>query len=235
METSITIDGLRCFIDSGVFNDAKYDYDTGVTTTEETQITKAMQLQRSGRVGRLSPGISVQITYAELEDSITPEILKANLQQVYLSMKRLGISSWPIWSKNYTIPKDAYVFSIKKDELNKIITGCLVHIIGFELFPEHRRVPDELNNPFGKALIQGYLNSVPNLFTPFNDKIIDFENADLVFISKSKNNDSNQAIEKAFKSCQKLIMYTPRSILMRGINPYCHCEMIVTGFNNKYL
>lgn len=52
LETSITIDGLRCVIDSGVFNDAKYDYDTGVTTTEETQITKAMQLQRSGRVGR---------------------------------------------------------------------------------------------------------------------------------------------------------------------------------------
>lgn len=54
-----------------------------------------------------------------------------NSKRVKNEESQMHVSSILVWSKNYTIPKNAFL--IKKDELNKIISGSLVHIIGFEL------------------------------------------------------------------------------------------------------
>ncbi len=56
-ETSITIDGVRVVIDSGLTRAPRFDPASGMTRLETTRISQASAEQRLGRAGRTAPGI----------------------------------------------------------------------------------------------------------------------------------------------------------------------------------
>ncbi len=56
-ETSITIEGVRIVIDSGLARVPRYEPDVGVTRLETERVTRAPGDQRRGRPGRTAPGI----------------------------------------------------------------------------------------------------------------------------------------------------------------------------------
>lgn len=96
-ETSLTIDGIKYVVDPGFAKQNNYNPRSGMESLVVTPISKASALQRTGRAGRTQPGKCFRLFTAhayehELEDSNTPEIQRANLGNVVLLLKSLGIN-----------------------------------------------------------------------------------------------------------------------------------------------
>lgn len=95
-ETSITIDGVRVVIDSGLARLPKFEPATGLTRLETVRAARAAVDQRAGRAGRTEPGIAMRLWRAEqtaaLEAFAPPEILEADLTGLVLDCAAWGVS-----------------------------------------------------------------------------------------------------------------------------------------------
>jgi ATP-dependent helicase HrpB len=93
-ETSITIEGVRIVIDSGVARVPRYEPDVGVTRIETVRVSRAAADQRRGRAGRTEPGICYRLwdepQTAALEPFARPEILAADLSSFALDLAAWG-------------------------------------------------------------------------------------------------------------------------------------------------
>lgn len=93
-ETSITIDGVRVVIDSGLMRVPRFSPRTGMSRLETVTVSRASADQRRGRAGRTAPGICYRLwTIAEdagLVERTTPEILSADLAPVALELAAWG-------------------------------------------------------------------------------------------------------------------------------------------------
>jgi ATP-dependent helicase HrpB len=94
-ESSITIEGIRIVIDSGVARIAADSPWTGLPSLEVRRISKASARQRAGRAGRTGPGRVIRLYTAEdferRPDHDTPEILRRELSQMCLHLEAAGI------------------------------------------------------------------------------------------------------------------------------------------------
>ncbi|HEY4631402.1 MAG TPA: ATP-dependent RNA helicase HrpA, partial [Blastococcus sp.] len=94
-ETSLTVPGIRYVIDPGTARISRYSHRTKVQRLPIEPVSQASARQRSGRCGRLGPGIAIRL-YTE-EDYLTrpeftdPEILRTNLASVLLQMAALDL------------------------------------------------------------------------------------------------------------------------------------------------
>ena len=89
-ETSLTIEGVRAVIDSGLARVACYDTRRGINTLMVEKISRASADQRSGRAGRIGPGIGVRL-WPEREHlhrvaNESPEIKRLDLSEVILTL-----------------------------------------------------------------------------------------------------------------------------------------------------
>ncbi|CAD7699242.1 unnamed protein product [Ostreobium quekettii] len=96
-ETSVTIDGIRYVIDTGLVKQNSYNPRSGMEQLLVTPVSKAAAQQRAGRAGRTAPGKCYRLYTAwsyehELEDNTIPEIQRTNLGNVVLMLKSLGIN-----------------------------------------------------------------------------------------------------------------------------------------------
>ncbi len=95
-ETSITIDGVRVVIDSGVARVPRYEPDVGLTRLETVRVSRAAADQRRGRAGRVEPGICYRLwdepQTAALAPYGQPEILAADLSPLVLDLAQWGIA-----------------------------------------------------------------------------------------------------------------------------------------------
>ncbi|MBN2163953.1 MAG: ATP-dependent helicase HrpB [Pontiellaceae bacterium] len=94
-ETSITIDGVRIVIDSGLARIARFDPNRGIDTLLVERISRASADQRAGRAGRTAPGSCIRL-WTEREHVARPmqqlpEILRHDLAEVVLTLKAGGI------------------------------------------------------------------------------------------------------------------------------------------------
>ena len=93
-ETSITIDGVRIVVDSGLARVPRYEPDVGVTRLETVRVSRAAADQRRGRAGRIEPGICYRLwdepQTAALEPYARPEILAADLSSFALDLAAWG-------------------------------------------------------------------------------------------------------------------------------------------------
>lgn len=95
-ETSITIDGVRIVIDSGLSRVPKFEPATGLTRLETVRASRASADQRAGRAGRTEPGIAIRLWRAEQTASLapfsSPEILEADLSGLLLDAAAFGVT-----------------------------------------------------------------------------------------------------------------------------------------------
>ncbi|MBN9069542.1 MAG: DEAD/DEAH box helicase, partial [Rhizobiales bacterium] len=95
-ETSITIDGVRIVIDSGLARLPKYEPSTGLTRLETVRVSRASADQRAGRAGRTAPGIAIRLWRAEQTAALpayaAPEIFEADLSGLLLDCAAFGVS-----------------------------------------------------------------------------------------------------------------------------------------------
>jgi ATP-dependent helicase HrpB len=93
-ETSITIEGVRIVVDSGLARVPRFEPDVGVTRLETVRVSRAAADQRRGRAGRIEPGICYRLwdepQTASLEPFARPEILSADLSSFTLDLAAWG-------------------------------------------------------------------------------------------------------------------------------------------------
>ena len=93
-ETSLTIEGIRVVIDSGLMRVPRFEPRSGMTRLETVRVSQASAEQRRGRAGRLAPGICYRLwrepEQAQLRPYNAPEILEADLAPLALELARWG-------------------------------------------------------------------------------------------------------------------------------------------------
>jgi ATP-dependent helicase HrpB len=93
-ETSLTIEGVRIVVDSGLARVPRYEPDVGLTRLETVRVSRAAADQRRGRAGRTEPGICYRLwdepQTASLEAYARPEILAADLSSFVLDLAAWG-------------------------------------------------------------------------------------------------------------------------------------------------
>lgn len=94
-ETSLTIDGVRLVIDSGMARIPRYDPNRGINTLLIEHISRAAADQRAGRAGRTAPGVCVRL-WTEQEQRgralhELPEIRRVDIAEAILNLKAAGV------------------------------------------------------------------------------------------------------------------------------------------------
>jgi len=95
-ETSLTIEGVRIVVDSGMARVPRYEPDIALTRLETVRASRAAVDQRRGRAGRTEPGICYRLWDEPQTASLTPytqpEILSADLSSLVLDLAQWGVS-----------------------------------------------------------------------------------------------------------------------------------------------
>ena len=94
-ETSLTIEGVRIVVDSGMARVPRYEPDIGLTRLETVRASRAAVDQRRGRAGRTEPGVCYRLwdepQTASLSAYTQPEILSADLSSLVLDVAQWGV------------------------------------------------------------------------------------------------------------------------------------------------
>jgi ATP-dependent helicase HrpB len=94
-ETSLTIEGVRVVVDSGLSRVPRYSPRTGMTRLATIKLSRASAEQRRGRAGRVAPGVCYRLWSrqedAALAERTAPEILQADLAPLALDLAAAGI------------------------------------------------------------------------------------------------------------------------------------------------
>jgi len=95
-ETSLTIEGVRVVIDSGLARVPVYEPNIGLTRLETVRVSRAAADQRRGRAGRTEPGVCYRLweeaATGALEPFVRPEILAADLAPLLLDCAAWGVT-----------------------------------------------------------------------------------------------------------------------------------------------
>jgi ATP-dependent helicase HrpB len=95
-ETSLTIDGVRVVIDSGLARVARFDPHRGINTLLIEKISRASAQQRLGRAGRTAPGHGIRLwterDHEQRPAQTLPEIRRLELSGALLTLKASGIA-----------------------------------------------------------------------------------------------------------------------------------------------
>lgn len=94
-ETSLTIDGVRIVVDSGLARRARYDRAAGSTRLATERASQAAVTQRAGRAARQAPGVAYRLweeaATAGMPTFDPPEILEADLSPLLLDCVLWGV------------------------------------------------------------------------------------------------------------------------------------------------
>src|SRR3954447_9598397 len=93
-ETSLTIQGVRIIVDSGLVRRSLFDPSTGMSRLETQRISRASAEQRQGRAGRVEAGVCYRVWSEGAQRSLAPftppEIVEADLAPLALELANWG-------------------------------------------------------------------------------------------------------------------------------------------------
>jgi ATP-dependent helicase HrpB len=137
-ETSLTIEGIRIVIDSGLMRVPRFDPTSGMTRLETVRVSQASAEQRRGRAGRLAPGLCFRLwreaEQAQLRPFNLPEMLEADLAPLALALARWGVSDPQVLSWLDPPPAAAYAQAyVLLGELGALDAGGRITAHGREM------------------------------------------------------------------------------------------------------
>ncbi|MEI9927733.1 MAG: ATP-dependent helicase HrpB [Sphingomonas sp.] len=95
-ETSLTLDGIRIVVDSGLARRPRYDRAAGMTRLVTERASQAAVTQRAGRAARQGPGVAYRLWEAAATAGLPrfdpPEILEADLSALTLDCALWGVA-----------------------------------------------------------------------------------------------------------------------------------------------
>lgn len=96
-ETSLTIDGVRVVVDSGLERRGRCDSVTSASRLETVPASQASAVQRAGRAGRTAPGVCYRLwteeNHSRRARSWEAEVLRADLMPVIMELASWGVDS----------------------------------------------------------------------------------------------------------------------------------------------
>ncbi|HEY2615219.1 MAG TPA: ATP-dependent helicase HrpB [Chthoniobacterales bacterium] len=139
-ETSLTIDGMRTVIDSGLARVARFDPHRGINTLLVEKISRASADQRAGRAGRTAPGHCFRLwterEHLERAAQELPEVKRLDLSEVVLTLKASGIDD--ISSFRWLEPPDPK--ALARAEQLLVDLGALDEAAAHSITPLGRRM-----------------------------------------------------------------------------------------------
>jgi len=137
-ETSITIEGVRAVIDSGLARVPRFEPDAGVTRLETVRVSRAAADQRRGRAGRMEPGVCFRLWDEPQTQSLPPfaepEIRSADLTALVLDCAEWGTAD-PLSLSWLDQPPAAAIEAARKElmELEALDTNGRITAMGRRL------------------------------------------------------------------------------------------------------
>lgn len=96
-ETSVTIDGVRFVVDSGMVKLSTYDPHSGLSSLTRVPASQASAAQRAGRAGRTAPGTCYRLypeqALASMPPMTLPELARIDLSGSLLQLLALGVTN----------------------------------------------------------------------------------------------------------------------------------------------
>ncbi|MFN3840239.1 MAG: ATP-dependent helicase HrpB [Cyclobacteriaceae bacterium] len=154
-ETSLTIEGIRVVIDSGLERVPRFDPRSGFTRLDTVRITKDSADQRAGRAGRLGPGVCYRLWSEAMHRNLaahrTPEILEADLASLMLELYAWGINHVRDLNWVTVPPAGAVSQAIELLESLEAISNNKITARGKKMadLPTHPRIAHMLTGVFG--------------------------------------------------------------------------------------
>ncbi len=96
-ETSLTVEGVRIVVDSGLARKPRFDTRTGMTRLQTVSVSQASADQRAGRAGRTEPGIAYRL-WSKMEHAGRDRQRAAEITQVDLTGLALELRAWGLRS-----------------------------------------------------------------------------------------------------------------------------------------
>ena len=94
-ETSLTIPGIAYVVDTGMVRISRYNAQSRIQGLPVEEISKASARQRTGRAGRVKPGVCIRLyspeEFEKRDEFTEPEIRRSNLANVVLQLRSLGL------------------------------------------------------------------------------------------------------------------------------------------------
>ena len=94
-ETSLTIPGIAYVVDTGMARISRYNAQSRIQGLPVEEISKASARQRTGRAGRVKPGVCIRLyspeNFEKRDEFTEPEIRRSNLANVVLQLRSLGL------------------------------------------------------------------------------------------------------------------------------------------------
>ncbi|OWV18950.1 helicase [Fibrobacter sp. UWB4] len=94
-ETSLTIPGIAYVVDTGMARISRYNAQARIQGLPVEEISKASARQRTGRAGRVKPGVCIRLyspeNFEKRDEFTEPEIRRSNLANVVLQLRSLGL------------------------------------------------------------------------------------------------------------------------------------------------
>lgn len=94
-ETSLTIPGIAYVVDTGMARISRYNAQSRIQGLPVEEISKASARQRTGRAGRVKPGVCIRLyspeEFEKRDEFTEPEIRRSNLANVVLQLRSLGL------------------------------------------------------------------------------------------------------------------------------------------------
>jgi ATP-dependent helicase HrpB len=122
-ETSLTIDGVRVVIDSGLERRSQFDPPSAMSRLTTVRCSRASADQRRGRAGRLGPGVCIRLwsegEQASLAAQTPPEMLEADLAPLALELAEWGVSDPS--TLRWLDPPPAAPFAQARDLLTRLL------------------------------------------------------------------------------------------------------------------
>ncbi|MBA3289005.1 MAG: ATP-dependent helicase HrpB, partial [Acidimicrobiia bacterium] len=92
-ETSLTVDGVRIVVDSGLARSPRFDVGTGMTRLTTVSVSRDSADQRAGRAGRTGPGVVYRL-WSKVEHGSRPAHRAAEITQVDLAGLVVELAAW---------------------------------------------------------------------------------------------------------------------------------------------
>lgn len=96
-ETSLTVEGVRVVVDSGLARSPRFDPRTGMTRLKTIPISRASADQRAGRAGRTEPGVAFRL-WSKLEHGGRPRDIAPEIAEVDLAGLAVELALWGVRS-----------------------------------------------------------------------------------------------------------------------------------------
>lgn len=120
-ETSLTVEGVHIVIDAGLARTPRLDSRTGLTEIVTVTSSRASAEQRSGRAGRVRPGVAYRL-WSRIEDATRLAHLPSEITQTDLTGLALEIAAWGT-------PIDSLKFLDAPPEKNLRVATETLHVL----------------------------------------------------------------------------------------------------------